>query len=423
MEQEKSLRERCRVNAKESSGGFVGVKANEDGTAVFFPVGYQLPDDEDGIRMDIHNLFGILESFKKEDGTLEMPENEPPCAADFPIRAYLTVIRQFLRTGRYYIETEPQYKTDVKGRISWPRTVRKQKALIQENGSLIFTKMSVRAPSLNADKEITRIHRYCVYEAFEKLGWLYVPFMPERPGVHPGIKESVYILSQKLAGTNNDKEQELFGAMKSMLEYVDVKGADAQFYFGTEHFEAIWEKMIDRAFGIKDKKQYFPRTRWLLDYGKDKDKSPLCPDSIMLYQDKYYVIDAKYYRYGWTGDPKHLPNGTDIYKQVTYGEYLEQAKGVSNDRLFNCFIMPYNKNDNKFGLTANIGNIGEAVGDWRIAPSNPGMKKFERIQGIVMDTRYLMHHYAGTSNQQKKELADCIEKVLVRGPVSWRRYE
>ena len=138
----------------------------------------------------------------------------------------------------------------------------------------------------------------------------------------------------------------------------------------------------------------------------------------MIYGDRYYVLDAKCYRYGWTGNPDHLPNGTDINKQITYGEYIERAHSIPNERLFNCFIMPFNQADNLFGITDTVGNIGEAVGDWRYDPSNPQMKNYERIQGIVMDTRYLMYNYIGTPEQQKKELAECIEQVLSKGLVS-----
>ncbi|MEG0835992.1 MAG: hypothetical protein RR413_11165, partial [Christensenellaceae bacterium] len=55
------------------------------------------------------------------------------------------------------------------------------------------------------------------------------------------------------------------------------------------------------------------------------------------------------------------------------------------------------------------GNIGEAVGDWR----NNG-KHYERIQGIVIDTRYLMYHYSGKPMKEKAALANCIETVLGR---------
>ena len=133
------------------------------------------------------------------------------------------------------------------------------------------------------------------------------------------------------------------------------------------------------------------------------------PDSIMIYNEKYYVLDAKCYRYGWTGNPDHLPNASSISKQVTYGEYLEKAHSIDNDSLFNAFIMPYNMKKNFFGLTEPVGTIGEAVSDWKT-----NKLTYERIQGIVIDTRYLMYHYTGNPLKSKVALANCIETVLKR---------
>ena len=189
--------------------------------------------------------------------------------------------------------------------------------------------------------------------------------MPENPGPHPDSKTSIAILNMKLGNTNDDKKRMLFQAMKDMLEYMDEKTSDRQFYFGTDNFDHVWEKLIDRAFGERDKENFFPRSRWLLDYGKYKEKRPLMPDTIMIYNDKYYVLDAKCYKYGWTGIPDHLPDGSSINKQITYGEYLERHKGIENDSLFNAFIMPFNMAKNYFEINDFVGNIGEAVGDWR----------------------------------------------------------
>lgn len=412
MDLQKNIRERCHVNTNDDGDSFVGVKADTDDAIIYFPIGYQLPDNDDDLRVDINNLLGVLAAFMKEDRVIEVSKFEAPRTVDFPMHAYLKVIRNFLRIGRYYIETDPQFRTDTKGNASWPRTVREQRALVQKNGSLIFTNMTVRSVTPNANKQITQIHRYCVYEAFEKMGWLYVPFMPDKSGPHPSIKESIYILNKKLVTTHNDIEQELFTAMRDMLVYIDERSSDKQYFFGTDFFENVWERMIDKAFGVEDKEQYFPRTRWLLDYGRDKEKRPLQPDTIMIYGDKYYVLDAKLYRYGWSANSEHLPNSADINKQITYGEYLERTGSLPNERLYNAFVMPYNKENNLFMLTGNIGNIGEAVSDWK-----PNTKNYERIQGIVVDTRYLMYNYIVTSEQQKKEIAGCIEKVLTRGPV------
>lgn len=412
MDLQKNIRDRCHVNTNDDGDSFVGVKADTDDAIIYFPIGYQLPANDDDLRVDINNLLGVLAAFMKEDRVIEVSKFEAPRTVDFPMHAYLKVIRSFLRMGRYYIETDPQFRTDTKGKTSWPRTVREQRALVQKNGSLVFTNMTVRSVTPNANKQITQIHRFCVYEAFEKMGWLYVPFMPDKPGPHPGIKESIYILDKKLVATNDDVEQELFNAMRDMLVYIDERSSDKQYFFGTDFFENVWERMIDKAFGVEDKEQYFPRTCWLLDYGRDKEKRPLQPDTIMIYGDKYYVLDAKLYRYGWDPKPDHLPNSADINKQITYGEYIEQTKSLPNEKLYNAFIMPYNKENNLFMLNGNVGNIGEAVSDWK---SN--LKNYERIQGIVVDTRYLMYNYIGTSEQQKKEMAECIEKVLTRGPV------
>lgn len=425
MDLQKNIRERCHVNTNDEGDGFVGVKADTDDAMIYFPIGYQLPANDDDLRADINNLFYVLAAFMKEDKVIEESKFAAPRTVDFPMHAYLRIIRHYLRTGRYYIETDPRYKTDTKGRASWPRTVREQRALVQKNGSLIFTNMTVRSSTPNANKKITQIHQYCVYEAFEKMGWLYVPYMPEKPGPHPENREAIYILEKKLASTHNDEEQELFSAMKAMLIYMDEKTSEKQYFFGTDFFERVWEKMIDKAFGVEDKEQYFPRTRWLLDYGRQKVKTPLQPDSIMIYNGKVYVLDAKLYRFGCNPDkPDFLPNSSDINKQITYGEYIARTKGVPADSLYNAFIMPFNSTENGFwtldaagnivpGFTGDIGNVAEAVGDWK-----PDPKKYERVQGVVMDTRFLMYNYIAMPDQQKRLLAEAIEKVDTKGAIS-----
>ena len=422
MTSQKNLRERCHVNTNDEGDNFVGIKADTDDAIICFPIGYQLPPNDNDLRADINNLLLVLSAFMKEDKVIEQSSFTAPDMVQFPIHAYLTVIRDYLRTGHYYIESEPQFKTNTKGDVSWTRTVRNQKPLVQKNGSFIFTKLTVRSKAPNENRLITQIHKYCVYEAFEKLGWLYVPFMPEKPETHPENKEAIYILEKKLASTHNDLEQQLFSAMVFMLQYLDEKSSEKQYFFGTDYFERVWEKMINRAFGIENKDQYFPRTHWYLDYGPTKSKVPLQPDSIMIYNGKIYVLDAKLYRYGITGNPDHLPNGPDINKQITYGEYIERAKSIPNDNLYNAFIMPFNKENHNFsilgsdgvlGIKEEIGNIGEALGDWK-----PSMKNYERIQGIVIDTRFLMYNYINMPKKQKLKLANAIEKVNTRPTIT-----
>lgn len=411
MDKDSDIRKRCHINTNEEGDRFVGIKADSDDAVVYFPIGYQLPKKDAEIRRDIKHLFQVLSEFtEKKDRVLAMNKFKVPQLVDFPINAYLEVINYYMdKNGHYYADTEPMFKTSTRGNMDWAKTFRAQKPLIQPNGSPVYTQFTVRTSTPNDNKLITHIHRYCVYESFEKLGWIYVRNMPEPPQIPLNVKRFIIILNDKLAHTNNDKDKRLFKAMKDMLEYIDEKTSEKQFYFGTEYFETVWEKLLDRVFGEKNKQDFFPKTHWTLRYGeyKGKDKYPLEPDSIMIYKDKYYVLDAKYYRYGITREPKHLPNSSSINKQITYGEYIQRQRNLSNESLFNAFIMPYNMANNHFGLSEPFGNIGEAVGEWKTNKLN-----YERIQGIVVDTRYLMHHYRGNPQKSIEALSQSIEEAF-----------
>ncbi len=411
------LKNRCRVNTNDEGDRFVGIKADTTDAVVYFPVGYQLPDDRRQLRQDILHLFQILSEFTDNTNkVLAMKKFEAPQTVDFPINAYLEVINYYMINNGYYVEKEVAFQTADRGSIDWAKTFRRNPAIIQGNNSLVYTQYTVRKSTPNANKEITRIHKYCVYESFNKLGWLFTPDMPEKPDGEIDITRSVAILRDKLAGTNNDNLKTLFKSMIDMLMYIDEKTSEKQFYFGTDYFERVWEKLIDRVFGIKNKKDYFPRSRWLLK-GKrgSKEKYPLEPDTIMIRRDetgeKIYVLDAKYYRYGITGNPAHLPDASSINKQITYGEYIAQQQKAPAESIFNAFLMPYNAHPDEekriFDFDGNFENIGMAVGDWK-----DGHAPYERIMGILVDTRYLMYHYTGNPEKHITALAQSIEKAF-----------
>lgn len=406
---------RCRVNKNDDGDRFVGVKAEGDNVVVYFPIGYELPKTEQDLRQDILHLFSVLAEFtSRDDRILPMKKFEAPQSVDFPINAYLEIINYFMEQNGYYTEKEPKYKTNDRGKIDWPRTIKRQRSLIQANGSPIYTKYTVRVSSPNDKNLITQIHKYCVYESFSKLGWLFTPYLPEMPLLQRDDKMFLSVLYEKMANTYNDRDKRLFSAMISMIEYLDEQPNQKQFYFGTDRFEYVWEKLIDRVFGIKDKQYYFPRTRWLLRTGKKRINAALEPDTIMLYDGKIYVLDAKYYRFGITGDPNDLPESSSINKQITYGEYIYtqqkfKEKYGEDVPVFNAFIMPYNAKDNLFNSNEIFLNIGEATGDWKTKGH-----KYERVQGIVVDIHYLMHHYIGKTENQIMQLAKSIESAFER---------
>lgn len=408
MEISSQILKYCHVNTNEEGDRFVGIKADSDKVVVCFPIGYQLPEKELDIKRDILHLFQVLAEFTdSSDRVLTMKKFKESQLVDFPINAYLEIINHYINKNGYYMETDSIFKTRDRGNINWAKTIKRQKPLIQANFSPVYMEYTVRESVPNEKKLITHIHRHCVYESFSKLGWLFTTYMPEPPLIPLDVKRFIIALNDKLVITNNDKDKRLFKAMKDMLEYMDENTSEKQFYFGTNYFERVWEQLIDRVFGVKNKKEYFPRTRWRLQKGKHKEKFPLEPDSIMIHNNKIYVLDAKYYRYGISENPNHLPDSASINKQITYGEYIYKQRNISNECLYNAFIIPYNASKNFFGFNEPFGNIGEAIGDWK-----DNSYYYERIQGIVVDTRYLMYNYTGNTKNSIISLAESIEAAI-----------
>jgi hypothetical protein len=406
-----NLREHCHVNSNEDGDRFVGVKADSDNVVIYFPIGYELPTNEGELKRDIKNLFNVLATFTdKTDRILHMDRFTAPHSVEFPIQAYLNVINYYLdHNGSYYTETESTYKVDKRGKTDWSRTIKTQTPMIQGKSLLYFNQV-VRISTQNNNRLITRIHKFCVYESFDKIGWLYTTNKPEQPDITFDRTQFLVTLNDKLSNTNNDNDKKLFRSMIAMIEFMDDKTIDKQFYFGTDRFETVWEKLIDKYFGESNKHDYFPRAKWTEKYGPAKGKSStaLEPDTIMIYKDKYYVLDAKYYRYGVF--PRlginALPQSSDINKQITYGQFVRNNKAMGSS-VFNAFIMPFNKSNNDFKITGWYGNVAEASGDWIKTPDT-----HERIQGIVVDTRYLLKSYDGNHDRDKELISIEIEKVL-----------
>lgn len=406
-----NLREHCHVNTNEDEDRFVGVRVEGDNFFIYFPLGYDLPTNDDELKSDIKNLLGVLTMFTdKSEKVLNLEKTSNFGSVEFPIQAYQNIINYYLdHNGNYFTEVESINKVGDRGKTDWNKTIKTQSPKILGK-SIVYFERVVRISSQKNNSLITRINQYCVYESFDKIGWLYTTSKPEKPDILFDGTLFLVTLYDRLSNTNNENDKKLFRSMIALIEFMDENSTYKQFYYGTKRFENVWEKLIDKYFGITNKDDYFPRAKWTEKYGKNKGKSSsaLEPDTIMIYKNKYYVLDAKYYRYGVF--PRlgisALPQSSDINKQITYGMFVKNNKAKSA-AVFNAFIMPFNKSNNEFKISQNYGNVAEATGDWI---KNPEI--FERVQAIVVDTRYLLNNYYGNHNIDKELMSLEIEKVL-----------
>lgn len=279
--------------------------------------------------------------------------------------------------------------------------------MFMDDSTPFYLARIIRKNKYNENALITKINQYCVYEAFQKIGWMYTAAFPQKPTTTFDSKLFIQTLTKKKNDTNDDKRKRLFSAMIEMILYI-AKNKEKQFLcYGTDYFEKIWEAMIDIIFGVNNKDDYFPNTYWKIKYRDNIiPKHKLEPDTIMMINDKCFVLDAKYYRFGITGKDDNLPGSADINKQITYGEFVFNKVGYKNGSLFNAFLMPFNMKSNKFGTSEWCANVAEATADWRIYP----YKNYERIQGIIIDTSFLIHNLFGNHEKMKEELASVIDE-------------
>lgn len=381
-----SLFDRCRTNTNIESDVFVGIRRKDEYYEVNFPLGYHLSEDEKGLRKDILTLINVLaKNTDKKESEIYVELNQDD-SVGIPVQAYLFLIKDFFERG-YYKEKNTYRQIAKRGKIDWSRTIKTQKPFLQDNEAY-YLDFVVKKNTINEDEVITLVHKYCVYESFEKFGWLFTSFVPSKPKIGLNRKMMLAVVNNKLQDTFNDRDKQLFKNVVAVLRYMK-DDAKSDFWYGTYRFEYIWEKMIDRVFGISEKEEYYPKTKWELTDSRKHDNAFLEPDSIMLLNGKVYVLDAKYYKFGGSGALGHLPESTSINKQITYGEYIAEDKKFmaygEHPIVYNAFIMPYDSHGKRFPTGKPIHYIGFATSDWK-----NGKKKYENVMGILMDVKHLM---------------------------------
>lgn len=259
--------------------------------------------------------------------------------------------------------------------------------------------------------------------------------MPPKPATTFNAKLFSSVIKSKFANTFNEKKQVLFKNMLDIIEYLDSSDEPKNFYYGTENFETVWERLVNEIYGEKDKEKFLPHSHWHI-YAKDKnrcldctrhdnkvaiqgrqtfeqEKSALIPDTVMItnrerHNQKTFVLDAKYYKYGVTKEFSHLPASSSIVKQIAYAEYIAEmencGKLAKSENIYNAFIMPGNVTGNN-----KIENIGYATGDWTKSRLENQSAPYYKIQGIVLDVKSVMKKHTRTS-EAIAEMAECIER-------------
>lgn len=375
-----SLKEICKFNTSNDYDSFVGLRIIDNSPVIYLPLGYNYEDDI--TTKDIDNLITGIKRFSLKNNDYydinDIHSNEDK----FPYFSYKWIIENYLEYG-YYNEIEYTEEVGNNGKINWKRTISKTSDIFTKKGP-VYTNFIIRKSRINDSNLLTRIHEFCVYESYQKLGWLFDnKSSAKKPILYIDEKNKnkfISILNEELKNSFKDSKKELIENMiKVLIGLDDIKHKKRSFECGTTKYYHVWEKMIDIAFSnVKNIENYYPHGEWHIK-NQSKKNSALQPDTIVRDNNNVYIYDSKYYTYCNSQDVNNLPTTDSIQKQITYAEYVDKKYNPNN--IYNAFVMPGNISDK-------IEYVGFATADWK-----ENDKLYHKIHTFMIDTKYIINNY------------------------------
>ncbi len=368
---------------------FVGIKIKNNRIDFYYPESYNF--DGASIEKSREDVIAILQTIaiaKTHSNSRIKVESSFSNNEAIPLLSYLWIIRDYLTNG-FYVNREKVLKKNQRGRVDWKRTLNGQPIISKCN--VVYSDLVVSVKN-DLDNIIVEIHKYCVKKSLDVLGWLFGIKSSNFIETKPFYKElkNVYIdtLKKELGQTFDDEKKIRLSHMLSIVEGLSEDKNDNEIVYGVDSYAYIFERMINSIFGNRDATKFNPSADWYL---KSKDYNPfassdLRPDTILIQDNIVYILDSKFYRYGYTTDSRDLPETTSIQKQITYGDYIKNNKmGDEIQKIRNAFILPYNKYDNKLGLNGALEYIGFSRANYRKSKED-----HEVVHAFLIDLKHVI---------------------------------
>ncbi len=398
---------------------FVGLKIKNNTLEFHYPRTYRISDD---IETKYGQMKKILETIFLATRTTEYNmtysqySDDVDMKSDVPFLSYLYIIVDYITIGKYK-NVEKIIKKENKGKINWKKTIKQIPYIF--NGFPIYPSFYTEHDS-EYDNVIVDIYKNCLTEAINAFGWLFDIEIDDyiRNTKYKNDEENkdffIQIINKELSRTFNDKKRYRLKAMEEIIKGLNTQEKSDVVIWGVKNYWFVFEEMLRNMFSNienKEVKKMYPETSWHIEsWNKNikkeiKKNSPIRPDIIYKKNDKeYLVIDAKYYRYGDTLVTNNLPSSVDIFKQFIYSENIAKIK---KRKVYNCFIMPFNKGIREYENNSNYEYIGYATSFFKEDESDSK----EKIIGILIDLNYLIDNYSKKfSEKDADELYKLVKK-------------
>ena len=109
-------------NVEETEENFVGIKYNNGDIKITFPLGYEIPkENEIACRKSVIQLFKTIKLAHEKKLDYENGENFLMCNDGLSIDSYMWILSDYIENG-LYSDSEKTYHQNNNGKINWKRT-------------------------------------------------------------------------------------------------------------------------------------------------------------------------------------------------------------------------------------------------------------------------------------------------------------
>lgn len=268
------------------------------------------------------------------------------------------LLKDYVQNGKY-VFTELLEMVNGNGPVNWMATINKCNPLIQNN-RIVYTDFIH-----NSEEESNQSFVYIAYinaimNAYKLFGAILGYSQIDIPDLDSNdfneVQAAKYLrgyLSQIFDGRG-------YIVIKALCAWYELKSEFRVSYCGTNCFDRVWEVVCQKVFNNDEQlwqgKMMLPRWTMALcgnhleSYMKS-DGITLLPDITCVYENKFFILDAKYYNPSFNNTHKcdGVPATSDVTKQVNYYEQLKAYYGEDYQYL-NAFLIPQFTNSEEWLL-------------------------------------------------------------------------
>ena len=318
------------------------------------------------------------------------------------------LLRDYIDHG-YYTETEHVIGKGDHGKIAWKHTLRKS-GIYFDGCNLLYRDFFVRKNKIDDAGLLSQIYKCCLFEASECLGFLYNVSQTERSVFRIDSTADVgfmcYHVQKELGRTFNSYKQMLLRHLLTILQGKQGRIKAVSLYMHDKEFEYVFEFLVDSVFGTEVVRDFYNEYCYEID-GRRIPASKLRPDTIMENPNgcdpHYYVLDAKYYNFGYTKNPRDLPQAAAIAKQIGYNHYLSNSK---KKIFYSVFLLPFAKGADDepikyVGYAANASSFSlRADKKDKKDEMDKADKKMDKVAVCLVDLKTLVDVYFNVAHKK-----------------------